>query len=495
MKTLISATLSIAILLASCWVAFARDCYVSTSGHDTNNNGLSSGSPYLTLSKILSSCSTSGDQVYLNRGDDWNEKLYTKTGVDYQAYGTGANPIVNQICNFSSACNNQTDFTISDIDVSLHAAGSYPLTLRGVSRVVLKNVTVKSNTYDTGSTGVLVDDGASHDQNWPEDIVMIDVSVYGFTRGIGGAASDVVLINPRVYNPGIGSAGIEPTGAESYATAAKFPDNWYIYNAYVECNNAAYENNGDGERGINIGWLSGNVTVDRAYVKGCGYLNTGFDYSIDYNTGYNGPNVIKNSISDGAGWNAFFAQTAATATNALVEGKILNAYVYNNTFRPSASADQYARTVRFVENAANATPFELYFYNNIVESKASNTDVVKATYTNGTLELNNNLYYNTAAGDIQWAWNASTLTTLANWKSTSSQDSNALAVDPKLNANETLQSDSPAIGAGLWTSFVYTDYSGKARDVFNQSNDIGAYQYATTTGKKLGTVTLKSGTF
>ena len=89
-------------------IASATDYYVSSAGDDSAN-GLSSSTPWKTISKVNSVFSTlkPGDRVLFRRGDSFYGSLkIAKSGVSGSpivigAYGTGANPIISGFRNIS----------------------------------------------------------------------------------------------------------------------------------------------------------------------------------------------------------------------------------------------------------------------------------------------------------------------------------------------------------------------------------------------------------
>lgn len=74
-----------------CQSLFAANYYVANVGSDSNSGDI--GNPFATIAKA-NSVAISGDIVYLKRGDTWHEKVYPVSGVTYDAYGTGALPII-----------------------------------------------------------------------------------------------------------------------------------------------------------------------------------------------------------------------------------------------------------------------------------------------------------------------------------------------------------------------------------------------------------------
>ncbi len=83
-------------------VASATDYYVSSSGNDSAN-GLSSSTPWQTISKVNSAFSgfNPGDRILFKRGDVFNGTLrISRSGssgspITISAYGTGSNPVIS----------------------------------------------------------------------------------------------------------------------------------------------------------------------------------------------------------------------------------------------------------------------------------------------------------------------------------------------------------------------------------------------------------------
>ena len=89
MKTLTSLILSIALLIASCCVAFATEYYIATTGNDTTGDG-TSGTPWLTLAKACTSVAAGSHTINIAAG------TYTETakctlaaGVSIKGVTTG----------------------------------------------------------------------------------------------------------------------------------------------------------------------------------------------------------------------------------------------------------------------------------------------------------------------------------------------------------------------------------------------------------------------
>jgi len=82
--------------------SYSRIFYVNATTGNDNNNGLSSSTPWKTLSKVNSYTTfKAGDAILFRRGDIWNESLTISSSgsssspITYGAYGSGEKPIMN----------------------------------------------------------------------------------------------------------------------------------------------------------------------------------------------------------------------------------------------------------------------------------------------------------------------------------------------------------------------------------------------------------------
>lgn len=133
------------VFLAFCSFANATDYYISSSGDDINNNGLSAASPWKTITKVNSVFPTlkPGDKILFNRGNKFYGTItITKSGttgnpITISVYGTGENPVItgfttvsgwtnegNGIYSASIASESQTNMvTVDDVQ---YAMGRWP---------------------------------------------------------------------------------------------------------------------------------------------------------------------------------------------------------------------------------------------------------------------------------------------------------------------------------------------------------------------------------
>jgi hypothetical protein len=464
-------------MLLACSSAWARDCYVSNTGNNSPNTGLTALSPYGTIGQVNGSCTTSGDMVYLDKGSSWDENLHTRTGVTYDSYGTGALPIVSRICDFTANCNSQHDYTVKNIQVTVTTNGKYAFTMRGAYNVTVDNVYVLAGGALTTSKGIFIDDGASNELTFPYNITIQNSTVIGFLQGIGARGTDIDVLNNVIYNPGTNSAGIEMTTlAENYSTTARFPNDWLVKGNRIYCNDARYNNSATGERGINVGWNAYNITVDGNYVQGCGVTTTGFGIGVDQNTGALGRNLIMNNIVMDSVANGFYTSTGSAASSDYSEGVTKDVKVYNNFFDAGTSTNA---TVRFLDNIAEGTAATgIEFKNNIVLTNSTTVAAISST-TEMAVDSENNSFYNTTGEAIRWTFDGSNHATIAAWRTASGQDADSLDSYPSTATIYTVGYPAPAsvvIDAGLDLSGneVTTDYRGKPRSA---TPTIGAYEF------------------
>jgi len=75
--------------------------YIDINNGNDNNNGLSPGTAWKTISKVNDQSFSPGDSILLKRGEVWRENLFVPSSgvighpITFGAYGTGANPIIN----------------------------------------------------------------------------------------------------------------------------------------------------------------------------------------------------------------------------------------------------------------------------------------------------------------------------------------------------------------------------------------------------------------
>src|SRR4051812_30120854 len=73
-------------------VANGTNYYISSSGGNDSNNGLTPAAAWQSLGKINSTSFAAGDRVYLKAGDTWNASGAGSFAIDWS--GTSANHVI-----------------------------------------------------------------------------------------------------------------------------------------------------------------------------------------------------------------------------------------------------------------------------------------------------------------------------------------------------------------------------------------------------------------
>lgn len=98
------------IVFCCAFHTYGTNYYFSAAGNN-NNSGTSSSSPWLTLSKLTAITLQPGDDILLRRGDTFaggvtiNQSGNSSNPIVFEAYGTGANPIISGFTTVSSWTN------------------------------------------------------------------------------------------------------------------------------------------------------------------------------------------------------------------------------------------------------------------------------------------------------------------------------------------------------------------------------------------------------
>jgi hypothetical protein len=168
-------------------------------------------------------------------------------------------------------------------------------------------------------------------------------------------------------------------------------------------------------------------------------------------------------------------------------GNFTGLEVYNNTFSYSP-----ASSAGLIENRGGfSSTYPNFFENNLVYSKSSN--LMSASPTGFTYDYN--LYW-TTTGATSWTYNGTTYSSFNSYHAASGEDTHSLNANPDLNNpiyhgsgfpvhSDTLQSGSPALGAGTDVCTGISGCSMGTQDFFGNtittpgSHAIGAYDKST----------------
>ena len=190
---------------------FSADYYVSSSGSD-NNNGLSSASPWKTISKVNTINFQPGDKILFKRGEIFTGSIIVKQSgslsspITYGAYGTGVNPIISglqTISGWTSMGNGIFRAPVSTSkDVNLLLINNE-----------LKNVGRFPNTgylsYENSTSSTITDNQLASSPNWTNAEVVIKMNGWTITRNpvVSHSGNTISFINksPNNYIPRLGS--------------------------------------------------------------------------------------------------------------------------------------------------------------------------------------------------------------------------------------------------------------------------------------------------
>lgn len=174
---------------------FTTNYFVNAiTGADTNN-GTSTSTPWKTTTKVNSFAFINGDIVSFNRGNTWVGNLVvTHSGVTYNAYGTGANPLItgfntvaawtslpNNVWESSVAISTLTSCNIVSINGINTAVGRFPQSTYMVISAATGFTSVSSNSLNSSLT------------NWTGAHVVIKNIRSVISRGNITAASGAAL--------------------------------------------------------------------------------------------------------------------------------------------------------------------------------------------------------------------------------------------------------------------------------------------------------------
>jgi hypothetical protein len=502
--------------------------YVDCSA-GSNGNG-SQSSPWNNLGTVNGTTFSAGDSILFQRGTTCSGQLWPKgsgasgSPITIGAYGSGALPIINGGSNTSAIkIYNQEYWEIQDIETTggapwgIYIAGdvSDVLDYFRISNVVVHDVGGTVNDKETGLI-VITPEAANTTFN---DVIIDGATVHDTTQWAG------IIVGQDDF-------GRSRTSPRSTNITIRNSLGYNIYGdgmVLYQVNNGVMENSVTYETGNQptetIGtpnaiwtWMCGDCTVQftEAYLAASPGVDGGA-YDIDYGCSDNYVQYNYAHDNDAYCYAVFATQEGMTDysivrynicsnnarngdlsadRNADVylavwsSGKVENLIMHNNThyWNPANTSDHYAVTFFDLWRGCCLTGAN-YFLNNIVYST-----VPKMVYMEDTnITFDYNLYWYTGAGDPVFKWGHRNYTGFSAWQSGSGQDANGMYADPKMNdptyhgvdfptTQFTLQSDSPAINAGVDVAGMTWASDNGARDFFgnsipNGAYDIGAHEY------------------
>jgi hypothetical protein len=433
--------------------------YVSSAGNDSNN-GTTTGTPWLTLSKVNGFTFSAGDTISFNGGDTFAGTLTPPNS------GTSGHPIT-----FNSYGTGQA--TISA------ASGTDGITLTDKSYITINNFTL---TSAGGSAGVGVNMVAAGGGDY-FGLTVTNCNLTNFpshgifmSSGAGGTLNDITItsciVDACCYGPILRTAGIASHGASLSARNVTITScvcknntgslsavgNWSGSGIYLgQCNVGLIDNcqadnngvNGDGPTGI---WTASSIAVIMQNCEskntktaggdgggfdmdgGCqncitqycyshdnigfGYLNFSFDTAARKNDG----NIIRycTSVNDLAG--------GAKITSSALDNT--NAQIYGCNFILTSSNEGIR-----LDKSTGSMNGGVIANNNIVRTAGSPVFITNAVSpgSSANFHVTGNNYF--TAGSFSVIWAGTTYATLLLWQTATGQEkisgvSVATQVDP-----------------------------------------------------------------
>lgn len=520
----------------------ATDYYVSPSGSDSNP-GTSSGQAWKTISKVNSTTFGAGDNIFFEGGETFSGSLYFDTGdggttgnpLAVGSYGTGRATISSSTSKGFFAYN-RAAFEITDLvfvgSGRTDANGDHGIlfytdlgTGAKLDYVRVDNIDVSGyrksgieigswhSSNNSGFTDVRITNADVHDNgdkgitsygywppyDWPhEDIYIGDCTVYNNAGNPGWephSGNGIVL-------SGVDGAVIECCEAYNNGWLCDAPGGGPVAIWAWEANDVtiqfceAYENKTSGGDGGGFDLDGGCVNSAMQYNyshdnQGAGYLICQFSGAREFRY-----NVCRYNISENDGIASRGPMGAIHFWSSGSSGGIQDTQVYGNTVY--VSSDTRGAGIQVDSGGIYNTSI----HNNIITT-AANKLVVDVSNTSGGWAFQGNCYW-TYSDNIEIDWGGSTYTSLAAWRSATSQEthdgndvgfeSDPCLVDPgnggtigdpcnlaSLTAYK-LQSNSPLIDAGLDLQAEFgidpgaIDYYGTSLPRCYQF-DVGAHEY------------------
>lgn len=324
------------------------------------------------------------------------------------------------------------------------------LTINGIDLHYQQNAGTTANYPPTNSDGLII-------RNCTIGYIGIKG---GAACGIQSRYSDAIIQNNIIHDCGRRSISLNDGGATGYPILTQ--------NVLID-GNVLY--NGNHTTGVDISeGVSGSVT--RAI-------------EISNNTIYDSPTMITTG-TEGFPTNLIFVSEQSyynsgggTVSNVKIHNNILkyvslraihidnvdSCYIYNNTiYGTNSLITSYGYGMEFDNSKCHATVENNIFYGSA--SHLTNTGAIAYYKSSGATSVisDYNIFYQNDPSVYLFSWNGTAYypSEFATYQSATSQDVHSIVSDPLLNTDMTLQSSSPARGAG--TNVGY-------------GTDIGAFPY------------------
>jgi hypothetical protein len=436
--------------------------YVAPTGSDSNN-GRSLAAPFKTIGKAVNSVAA-GDIIEVRAGTYVVNTMITTPGsssgwITMRGYN-GETPVIRNANNSSPTIY----FYHDDCDESVIGNGSGNTDCRPFYWI-LQGLQIEGPTAGDDGNAVKID---------TPKVKLVGNKLccaYADVVKVVRTANDTEILNNEIWQDSRVSSnaqGVDIVGADRVRVAGNYVHNVTNIGIYAKGNsrNPVFENNllvniGDANNGHAL--MLGQDTDDYRLVDG------------NYET-YDG--IARNNVVVNATWSC-----VATSSS-------YNVHIYNNSCYNTGTST-HGSIFLSNESSIGQTGANIEIRNNIVYGSANNP-VVKidnnamSSYT--TLYIDHNIYY-VSGGAPKFTWDEAGLSnsSFSSWQTqiaarTGHADSsivaNPLYSDTSTSSSTalTLQATSPAINAGVTSSYVTTDKQGTARPQ-GSGVDIGAYEY------------------
>ena len=465
----------LAIVLLLMYVpAWGATYYVDATAGNDSNVGTATNYAWKSIYKVNTSSFSAGDQILFKSGEVWREQLTVPSSgsagnpITFGKYGAGALPKIDGSGSRTRTLlvNGISYVAISDIQFTGSATSIQgSVYVYNSNHIILDRISVDSNI---GFAGIFIE--GTGGSNIVSNSTVHNTTHATSDRGCGilvdGTAGSNTITNNTIYSnsaAGIKLAMYTATNNNTISGNTVYLNGGAGISIHTSCANNIVQNNRV--------YANGQLVADR---YGIDLFKVGNNNVVRYNTTYS-----HNYISMDAGGIRFDAEPGSIfgTGNKIYYNLIYNerngihllgcsnASVYNNTIYNSGVAGIWNHGSYANNNAIK---------NNIVYT-AGTSLVFNNDSTNSVYDYND--YYDTNMTN-KFNWNGTASSTLAAWRTASSQDVHSISSNPEFltaGSDFRLLSTSPSINAGT-DVLLPADYSGNSVP-FGSAPDIGAFEY------------------
>lgn len=374
--------------------AHATNYYISNAGNNSNN-GTSTSTTWLNITKVNATTFSPGDSILFKRGDTFTGGLITGANgtslapIVYGAYGAGSLPIITGFTTASGFSLVSSGVYVSTAVSSLstcnyvlvndvpYGMGRYPSQTTGYLTVTSANSTSLTGTFTGSWIGATI---FSRNTNfWVESAVISAQS--GSTLTYGGFASTTI--------PGAGAGFFIQNDMR---TLANFGD-WF-YNTSTKVMNVFFGSGGVGSNVVKCASIDNVITVNNSNVVIQNISITGSNSHAVHinNTGLSNISFINSTVqycNYGIDW--------SDATNITCSGNSFadihhNAINSNNTINPIITNNTITRIGLFVGMATYV--INAINVSNSQGSLVANNNITNTAYNGIGIDGGNNYLFN-----------------------------------------------------------------------------------------------------